>query len=495
MLFNSTEFLLFFPLVLIIYYILPQKIRQIWLLGASYFFYMNWNPIYGLLLLLSTFISFAGAIGIAGNFECVKKKKLFFYISVAVNVGLLLFFKYSDFIVLNINRILYHSPLHTGFDWDMKWALPVGISFYILQSTGYVIDVYRKAVPAEKNFLKYALFVSFFPQLVAGPIERSGNLLHQLQEPKPLTWENCKCGTYLILWGYFTKLVIADRVAVFVDVVYGNPDMYQGIFIIMATCLFAIQIYCDFYGYSTIAKGVALCFGIRLMDNFNAPYLSQSVTEFWRRWHISLSGWFRDYMYIPLGGNRKGNIRRQLNRLVVFSISGLWHGASFAFIAWGFLNGLFQTFGDMKTQIKAGLYEKSPFIFQIKEKLPGICLLKRIITFSLICITWIFFRSGDMTDAWNIIYNVFYWNWGVLSDGSIYQLGITKELFGVVTCAILVLFVIDYYKYNKKDVIKMLTSQKWWIQMGIILLLLFSILLFGCYGKEYDSKQFIYFQF
>ncbi len=495
MLFNSTEFLLFFPIVLIVYYILPRKIRQVWLLGSSYIFYMNWNPIYGMLLFVVTLISFLGAMGIAFNCEYINRKRVFLVISLVANIGLLLFFKYSDFIVFNVNQLLKCMPFEVYLDWEMSWVLPVGISFYVLQSTGYVIDVYRKNVPAEKNFIKYALFVSFFPQLVAGPIERSGNLLYQLQEPRPLTWKNCKHGTYYILWGYFTKLVIADRVAIFVDVVYQDTYMYQGIFIVLATCLFAIQIYCDFYGYSIIAKGVALCFGIHLMDNFNAPYLSQSVTEFWRRWHISLSGWFRDYMYIPLGGNRKGIIRKQINRLFVFTISGLWHGASFAYVTWGFLNGLFQALGDVKRKLQVNLYEKYPHFCMQREEIFIHRLAKRIMTFLLICITWIFFRAGGFLDALDIIENIFVWNWMVLFDGSLYQLGISKELFLVVVFAIIALFIVDYYKYNGKDVVRILAKQRWWFQMGIMLLLMFSILLFGCYGEAYDSKQFIYFQF
>lgn len=494
MLFNSTEFLIFFPIVLVIYYILPGKIQQIWLLGASYYFYMNWNAAYGLLLFGVTIVSYVGAKGVSAYRENRKIKQLFFAGTLCLNMGVLVFFKYIDFIVLNINRILYRLPGNMALSWEYDIILPVGISFYVLQSTGYLIDIYRQTASEEKNFLKYALFISFFPQLVAGPIERSGNLLHQLDPPRKLTWENCKRGVYLILWGYFAKLVIADRVAVFVDTVYENPEGYQGVFIIAATVLFATQIYCDFYGYSTIARGVALCFGIRLMDNFNAPYLSQSVAEFWKRWHISLTGWFRDYMYIPLGGNRKGEIRKQVNRLLVFGVSGLWHGASWAYIAWGVLNAVFQTVGDWKNYIAASLHEKYPQFKKQKNSF-SVRLLKRICTFGIICITWIFFRAGDMSEALDVIRNACQIDWTVLFDGSLYTLGIAKEYFQVVILAIAALFMVDNYKYQGRDVVQMVEAQEWWFQMGILLLLCFTILLFGCYGKEYDANQFIYFQF
>lgn len=494
MLFNSTEFLFFFPIVLVVYYILPKKIRKLWLLGTSYYFYMNWNAVYGLLLLGVTLISYLGAWGVAVYEDNKKLKQLLFIATLGVNLGVLILFKYIDFMILNINRILIRLPGELFLNWEYEIILPVGISFYVLQSTGYLIDVYRGTVKEEKNFLNYALFISFFPQLVAGPIERTGNLMHQLKEPQKLTWENCKRGVYYILWGYFTKLVIADRAAIFVDRVYEQPENYQGMFIIVATILFAVQIYCDFYGYSTIARGVALCFGIHLMDNFNAPYLAQSVSDFWKRWHISLTGWFRDYMYIPLGGNRKGEFKKQINRLLVFGVSGLWHGASIAFIVWGMLNALFQTIGDCKRSLLTMLHEKYPWIKKEKDSF-SIRLLRRMITFGIICITWIFFRMGDMSDALEIIRYAFDIDWAVLFDGRLYELGIDKDVFRTLLLAIVALFAVDHYKYQGKDVVVILEKQEWWFQIVILLMLCFSILLFGCYGKEYDAAQFIYFQF
>lgn len=496
MLFNSVEFLFFFPVVLVVYYVLPKQTRQLWLLGVSYYFYMNWNAVYGLLLFGVTVLSYVGARLVSKYKENSRRKKVFFIGTLCLDIGTLVFFKYVDFLVGNLNRIsswLVGSELFS-FAYDI--VLPVGISFYVLQSVGYLIDIYRGTEREEKSFLKYALFISFFPQLVAGPIERSGNLLHQLDEPQKLTWENCKRGTYLILWGYFTKMVIADRAAIFVDRVYEHPQEYRGVFLVIATMLFAIQIYCDFYGYSTIARGVAQCFGIRLVDNFNAPYLALSVTDFWKRWHISLTGWFRDYLYIPLGGNRKGEIRKQINRLIVFGISGLWHGASFAFIAWGMLNALLQTIGDARRRLEKCLKQRYP---QRKGRQENdsfsIRLLKRLITFTMICITWIFFRAGDLSDALDIMKYLCDMDITVLFTGWIYEIGIDRDFFRVMLGSIVLLFGIDLIKYRKKDVIGILEKQEWWFQAGIIWGLCFMILVFGCYGTDYDAAQFIYFQF
>lgn len=494
MLFNSTSFLLFLPIVLVIYYLLPRRIRQIWLLAASYYFYMNWNAVYGLLLLGITFLSYLGARLMTRYEQKPGLRKIIFSGTLVLDIGSLVFFKYTGFLINCINKLLSFTPPQFSLHWDYDILLPVGISFYVLQSVGYLIDVYRGSEKEERNFLKYALFLSFFPQLVAGPIERTGNLMHQLDKPQKLTWENCKRGMYLILWGYFMKLVIADRVAILVDTVYEHPDTYPGVYIIVATIFFAIQIYCDFNGYSTIARGVALLFGIRLMDNFNAPYLAQSVSDFWRRWHISLTGWFRDYLYIPLGGNRKGELRKQFNRFVVFGISGLWHGASIAFLVWGLLNALFQTMGDCKKKISEKISLHFPSYNPYATSF-SIRLAKRVITFGLVCITWVFFRAGGFLNAMTVFRYACTANWIVLFTGHLYELGITKEIFQVTLLAIAALFTVDYYKYTRKDVVALLEKQTWWFQCATMLLLTFTILLFGCYGKEYDAAQFIYFQF
>ncbi len=378
--------------------------------------------------------------------------------------------------------------------------LPVGISFYIFQALSYVIDVYRRDIYAERNFLKYALFVSFFPQLVAGPIERSKNLLTQIGTPKEFSYENLRRGALFMLWGFFLKVVIADRAAIIVNTVYADSTTYCGFYIIIATFFFAIQIYCDFAGYSTIARGAALILGFSLTDNFCAPYFSKSVKEFWRRWHISLTSWFRDYLYIPLGGNRKGKIRKKANLLCVFAVSGLWHGSSMAYVVWGMLNGIFQVIGDEFRLLCEKTVKKLKYYLPGKIEYIGMDsfsknLLQRLSTFILINFTWLFFRAGKLPLAFMLIKNMMCFNWTVLFDGTLCSLGVPEEFFKILVYAIILLFIVDYKKYKGIDVVERFLAQGWWLRVTAEMFLLFVILLYGCYGELYDTTQFIYFQF
>ena len=355
MLFNSSHFLIFFPVVVSLHFLIPHKVRYLWLLAASYYFYMCWNPKYALLMLTSTAITYASGLLIhrADRKNNIILKKLWVAVSFISNLAILFLFKYFDFALNNLNQIL--SLVGTQLiKPSFSLLLPVGISFYTFQALSYTMDVYRHDVAPEHNFLKYALFVSFFPQLVAGPIERSSNLIHQISERHSFDFHRFLRGLSLMLWGYFQKLVIADRAAIFVNTVYNNPSHYDyyGLVTILATILFAFQIYCDFSSYSDIARGAAEILGFTLMKNFDTPYFSQSISEFWRRWHISLSTWFRDYVYIPLGGNRKGTCRKYINLMIVFCISGLWHGASWNFVIWGALNGFYQMFGALFAPVR-----------------------------------------------------------------------------------------------------------------------------------------------
>lgn len=331
MLFNSGKFLIFFPIVTLIYFILPKKIRQYWLLIASWYFYMCWNAGYIVLILYSTVITYISGLLIEKN---KLKKKFIVAGSFILNLAVLFYFKYFNFGLGMLTKLLAYIHVSVNVP-QFDVILPVGISFFTFQALSYTVDVYRGDIYAEKNFFKYALFVSFFPQLVAGPIERSKNLLKQISEPKTFDYDRTRDGILLMLWGYFLKMVLADRIAIFVDTVYGDVSVYSGYYIALATILFAFQIYCDFAGYSIIAMGTARIIGIQLMDNFESPYFATSVAEFWRRWHISLTSWFRDYLYIPLGGNKKGKIRKYANEMIVFLASGLWHGASVSFVIWG----------------------------------------------------------------------------------------------------------------------------------------------------------------
>lgn len=338
MIFNSLHFLFFFPLVILIYFFLPGKLRALWLLMASYYFYMCWNPKYIVLIVVSTVITWLSGM-ILGRFSASSQlfRKSVMAVCLVCNMGILVFFKYSDFILDNMNalfRKLGIALVASPFDI----ILPVGISFYTFQALSYTIDVYRGHIKAEQNLLTYALFVSFFPQLVAGPIERSGNLLSQIKElPNKRIWnyERITNGLILMVWGYFQKMVIADRIAVIVDTVFSSYYMYGSFELIVAAVGFAVQIYCDFSSYSTIAIGASQIMGITLMENFRMPYFSKSIQEFWHRWHISLSTWFRDYLYISLGGNRCSKLKRYCNLLITFLVSGLWHGANWTYIFWG----------------------------------------------------------------------------------------------------------------------------------------------------------------
>lgn len=507
MLFNTPQYLIFLPFVILVYYCIPQKLRYIWLLITSYYFYMQWNPLYVTLLFSCTLFTYLCGRIIQrlrdGGGDIRKtKQKIYFIGCLLLNLGILGFFKYFNFGIGLLNHLLSFVHMEQiSLTYDI--LLPAGISFYTLQALGYLIDVYRGDIYAEKNFFRYALFVSFFPQLVAGPIERSKNLLIQLQSPQSFRYDNLRKGCLLVLYGLFLKMVIADRAAVIVDTVYENSPAYPGFYIVVATVFFAIQIYCDFYGYSTIARGSALIMGIRLMDNFNAPYYARSVKEFWRRWHISLSGWFRDYLYIPLGGNRKGQVRKECNLLTVFAVSGLWHGASLSFVFWGLLNGIYQVYEDVAVKMKEhamkymdrwkwladGNAEDKSGRFSRK-------LFQTVLTFALVTFAWLFFRAGGLEEAAGILKSLLSDNnWWIFFDGSIYELGVARNYMTVLLLSILALFVVDYYKYHGRDVADMILRQGWCFRVMIYMLMIFAILLYGCYGELYDVQQFIYFQF
>lgn len=494
MLFNSLQFLIFFPIVVGVYYLIPQKIRTYWLLVASYYFYMCWNAKYVLLLLFSTIVTFVSGLVLekcAVNERGKLNKKLCVAVSFVLNLSILFVFKYLDFGIESLNAVL--GRLHIALNApEFDLLLPVGISFYTFQALGYTVDVYRGEIHAEKNFFRYALFVSFFPQLVAGPIERSKNFLCQLDKPQKPTLNSLRDGCLLMLWGYFLKVVLADRIAVFVDTAYGDFETYTGVYLIVATILFAVQIYCDFSGYSVIAMGAAKILGIRLMENFDAPYLSTSVAEFWRRWHISLSGWFRDYLYIPLGGNRKGRFRKYGNLLITFGVSGLWHGANWTYVIWGLLNGVYQIIGDFLAPIK----KKVAAFLEIREDSLSHRCIRVASTFFLVDLAWVFFRADTALHALRIIKRMFttknHWVW---FDGSLYECGLNRQNFTLMIWGILLLFVVDICKYKGIRIREIVAKQDVWAQFLIVIAGVFGILLFGIWGAGYDAANFIYFQF
>ena len=496
MLFNSFDFICFFPIVVLIYYLVPHKFRYIWLLLTSYYFYMCWNVEYALLLLTSTVITYISGLLI----DKIKKEnasknilatKFVVGCSFVLNIGILVFFKYFEFIIDNLQKVL--GALNIRFEVpEFSLLLPVGISFYIFQALGYTMDVYRGEIKAERNLLRYAVFVSFFPQLVAGPIERSKNLLNQFYTKHFFNLENVKQGLLLMGWGYFCKMVIADRIAIFVDTVYGDYVTYGGWYIVVATILFAFQIYCDFAGYSTIAIGAAQIMGFRLMDNFASPYCAISVPDFWKRWHISLTSWFRDYLYIPLGGNKKGTIRKYVNKLIVFLVSGFWHGARWSYVVWGGLNGLLIVLSEIVAPIKRTLKNR----LRWKEEAASNKVLQAVITFILVDFTWIFFRAPGTKDAFKMIQSMLTArNFEIFFNNSLYNLGLDRRNFWLAIVTIIVLMVVDLLHNRGISIRAWLQTQNRWFRWLVYIVLFEAILLFGIWGVGYDQSAFIYFQF
>lgn len=498
MLFNSVEFLVFFPIVFFVYFLISPKVRYIWLLAASYFFYMCWNPKYIILIFLSTAITFASGL----MMEKVREKnhnlvwKRFWLrsclaVSLFFNLLILFYFKYFEFAITNINRII---GIRGGNYWDLKHKiiLPVGISFYIFQALGYAIDVYREDIKAEKNFFRYALFVSFFPQLVAGPIERSENLLNQMKNATYFKVENARQGLLTMAYGLFLKVVVADRLAGIINPIYSGWEEQRGMNLMVATILFSFQIYCDFEGYSQIAIGSAKILGFHINRNFMVPYLCTSIRGFWKKWHISLTSWFRDYLYIPLGGNRKGKLKKYLNTLIVFLCSGLWHGANWHFVAWGGLNGIYNIVQDAEQDT----FNRICRWFKIDTKaflwkcLCGLC------TFFFINISWVFFRATGIRQSFYILKTI--WDdfniWYLFSDNFYKLFGSSKDLAVTIFSLVIVLFV-DILRTQGIDVKAYILRQQFFYRWLVYILIIFIVMIWGGYGSGYEQTQFIYFQF
>ncbi len=393
--FNSWQFLVFLPIVVLLYFILPHRFRWVMLLIASYIFYMSWNPWLIFLITFTTGVSFLAGL-LMELYKSKKVKKACLIVTLVCCIGVLFFFKYFEFSVNFVIDIINLGGAQIA-DYSISLILPVGISFYTFQTLSYVIDVYRGKIKAERHLGYYALFVTYFPQLVAGPIERPENLIPQLKTPHKFDKEDFAVGLRIMLVGFFKKVVIADGVASVVNAVYNNIVAANGLTVLIATVLFAVQIYCDFSGYTDIAIGVARMMGIKLSDNFRMPYLATSIKDFWRRWHISLTSWFTDYVYIPLGGNRCKPWRWAINVMAVFLLSGLWHGAAWTFVIWGCIHGVYQIIGRIKNVALKKLENKC------KRKIPedngAIVFFKRFVTFALVCFAWIFFRGNSLTDC------------------------------------------------------------------------------------------------
>jgi D-alanyl-lipoteichoic acid acyltransferase DltB (MBOAT superfamily) len=403
MLFNSIDFLFFFPVVLIVYYFLSTRMQNVWLLAASYVFYGWWDWRFLGLILISTVVDFIVGGRIAAS-ETPKARKRLLIVSLVTNLGILGIFKYYGFFVQSFVVLLEAVGLQAHVT-TLQIVLPVGISFYTFQTMSYSFDIYRGRIKPTRNLLNFALFVAYFPQLVAGPIERAHHLLPKLEAVRRINWLDIAVGFELILIGFFKKVAVADTLGPIVDARFADPAMSSALDLIITTYLFAFQIYGDFSGYSDIARGTSRLFGVDLMRNFNQPYLSQSITEFWRRWHISLSTWLRDYLYVPLGGNRKGPRRTYINLLTTMLLGGLWHGANWTFVVWGGLHGAYLAAHKYLLGTKRIKQDSRP-------PLSLRSLVKVFVTFQLVCLTWIFFRAADLDSAMLIVNHILTWNAG-----------------------------------------------------------------------------------
>jgi len=478
MLFNSLQFAVFFPIVTTLFFLLPHRLRGFMLLLASCYFYMAFIPKYILILIFTILIDYAAGLLISGSHGRARMRWL--VMSIVANVGTLAFFKYFNF--LN-DTLRYISVAFSGTYPipALDIILPIGLSFHTFQSMSYTIEVYRGHQEVERNLGRFALYVFFYPQLVAGPIERPQNLLAQFRIEHTFDYDQAKLGLQLMAWGLFKKVAVADRIAPVVDTVYRSPETYSGPAILGATYLFAIQIYCDFSGYSDIAIGAAQVMGFRLMRNFHRPYFSQSISEFWRRWHISLSTWFRDYLYLPLGGNRVPQYRRSLNLLTVFILSGLWHGANWTFVIWGGLNGVYLVASILTTGSRQWLVR----LLRLDSAPKLHTALRLLITFHLVLLAWVFFRASSIDSAASALYAIGSWRSG---------LGLPVRTMGGLTPAMMSIMLLAAAEVlqSRIGIRQLIATQPPIVRWSTYLASLLMLLLLG----EFSSgQQFIYFQF
>lgn len=488
MIYYSISFFVFFLISVILYYVIPIKIRYIWLLIVSYVFYLQFNVKFVIYLLAITAVSY-----ICGRIlECICNKemrtiaqKLVLICGLCFTIGVLVVVKYSNLFLGYSNKILSFFNMK-GELKELDILIPVGLSFYTLQAFGYIYDVYRGKYAAEKNLLKYSLFIAFFPTITSGPIERGSNLLRQISEKKHLDVENLRYGLLSFMWGIYLKLVVADNLSILVEGVINNYTEWKGCEIVIATMLYGIQIYCDFWGYSEMAIGVAKTLGFDIIHNFRAPYLSGNVKEFWRRWHISLTSWFTDYLYIPLGGNRHGILKKYINIMLVFGISGLWHGASLKYLLWGLLNGFYLVLYDIYSR-----YHKTKVISK------GRYLLNCVGTFMIIDFAWFFFMMPSLSQAIDVLkYAVNNFHVGKLLIGGIVAPFDDKWQLFIFAVSMLMITFFDYLEIHKIDFKVMILKQETIVRWIFYFFILMTTIVCGVYGNETGTTvQFIYSQF
>ncbi len=491
-LFNSLQFLIFFPLVTAGYFLLPQKFRWLWLLLASCYFYMVFKPVYILILAFTILVDYVAGIWIEKSEG--KRRRWFLIASICANVGVLAFFKYYNFLNHSWRDLLGLTGFGLPVPPFLEILLPVGLSFHTFQSLSYTIEVYRRRVRAERHAGIFALYVMFYPQLVAGPIERPQNILWQFYRKHYFEYERIKLGLQLMMWGMFKKVVIADRLAAFANVVYNHPHEFPGISLILGTIFFAFQIYCDFSGYSDIALGSAQVMGYELMVNFDRPYFSKSISEFWKRWHISLSTWFRDYLYISLGGSRVSVPRRYFNLFFTFLISGLWHGANWTYVIWGALNGFYLIAELQYLGLLEKLKARHESGFGYWAVRAGLILF----TFALTCFAWIFFRANTLHDALYIVTHLFdgfsqlpqqmfdmrFLKFNILLNRDKYDF--------FLACGLIIFLLFTHFLQRRESGRALLNRQSGLTRWAFYFLIIFTILFFGAFN---ESQQFIYFQF
>ena len=487
MLFNSLAFLKFLPVVFLLYWFFSKrnvKIQNIILLGASYYFYSCWDTRFLFLLIFSTFLDYFTGIRMSES-KSDHSKTVWFWVSITINLGLLGVFKYYDFFVTSFAHVLANVGLNIN-PWTLNVILPVGISFYTFHGLSYVIDIYKNKIKAERNFIDYSVFVSFFPLLVAGPIERATHLLPQIKQKRVFDYVKAVDGLRQILWGLIKKVVIADQCAEYANLIFNNSGDYSGATLVLGAVFFTFQIYGDFSGYSDIALGTARLFGIELLKNFSFPYFSRDIAEFWRRWHISLSTWFKDYLYIPLGGSKVGIWKKIRNTLIIFLVSGLWHGANWTFIIWGLLNALYIMpsiiFNANRNNID--IVAKGKRFPSLKE------FVSILLTFSLTAFAWIFFRSKNIDQAFGYVGNLLT---GILHKNS-YIETINLLYWDIGYCLPIMLFcflIVEWMgRENDYGLAKIGLNWNRYLRWGMYLL--FMVLIFYFSGSD---EKFIYFQF
>lgn len=468
---NSIEFPILVFGIVVLYWTIKRQWRWPLLLVVSYLFYAWYSPAYSLLLLVMTLIAY----GFGHLLESHRTKGLL-ALAIVLNFVPLVFFKGVTW-------------------WESGWNLvvPMGLSYYSFKVVGYLVDIFRGNARAEHNVGKFALFVSFFPEIVIGPIDRAENLLSQINTMPVFDFMKIKKGVLLMAYGYFEKMVIADRIGLLVNAVYEDLESYVGAQVLTAVLLYSMQIYMDFAGCTNIVRGVGLALGFEMPENFRQPYLAQSVAEFWRGWHMSLTGWFREYVYIPLGGNRKGNVRKYLNIMIVFTLSGLWHGNGLSFILWGMLNAMFQVIGTITTPIRKKIYQ----LLRMDENNVWVRVWKCGVTYFLISITWIFFRAESIKQGLEVIQRMFLkWNIWVLVTGDAYEFAFDNKNWYLLLFCLFLVFLIDFYQKNKKCRIEeTVLRQNFLVQLVVVYLLMFACIIYGVYGTGFDAGSFIYMNF